>query len=99
MTYLVEAPPERKIKPAFVVRKLEGTRQQTIFEYDAKKKKVAKTVEVPAGYLVEFPHRGHSIRVGSEKELARLGFDRTTPLLNSEGEAVGEIDLDVGDEE
>ena len=97
--YLVEAPPEKKVKPAFTVKKLEGEREVTVYEFDAKKKKVAKTLKVPAGYLVKFPHRGHSIRVANERDLARLGFDRTTPLLNAEGDAVGEIDLDIGDEE
>lgn len=98
MAYLVEAPPEKKVKPAFIVKELSGTVTRTIFTFDAKGQKQSKTVEVPAGYMVKFPHKGHSICVASKEELIRLGFDRTVPLLNAEGEAVGEVDLDLGDD-
>lgn len=90
--YSVALPPEKVIKPAFIVKKLEGTREQEIISFDAKKGKLVTKVEVDAGYLVKFPHKGHSIRVANEKELARLGFDQTVPLLNGEGDVMGEIE-------
>lgn len=97
MAYSVAAPEQRKIKPAFIVKKLEGTRTENIITFDAKGKRQMKTVEVDAGYLVKFPHRGHSIRVKTDAELARLGFDQTIPLLDQDGEPVGEIDNIISD--
>jgi hypothetical protein len=97
MGYSVAAPVERKIKPAFIVKKLEGTRKEVIIGWDAKGKRTPKEVEVPAGYLVKFPHRGHSIRVKNDADLARLGFDQTIPLLDADGEPVGEIDNIITD--
>lgn len=99
MTYMVEKPAERKIKPAFIVRELSGEREKVFYEFDAKGKRVEKRVKAPAGYMVKFPHKGHSIRVATKEDLKRLGFDQTVPLLNAEGESVGEIDNDLGDEE
>jgi hypothetical protein len=96
MTFSVAKPVENRPKPAFVVQELEGKRTRTIYEFDAKGKKQAKVVEVPAGYMVKFPHKGHSIRVATKEDLQRLGFDQTVPLLNEEGEAVAEIDNMIG---
>lgn len=89
--YRVAAPQKQRIRPAFLVKKLEGKRTQTIYTFDAKGKKQARDIEVDAGYLVKFPIRGHSIRVANEAELKRLGFDQTIPLLDNEGDAVGAI--------
>lgn len=97
--YHVEKPTERKIKPAFIVKELAGKTTRVLYEFDAKGKKQSKNIEVPAGYLVKFPHKGHSIRVATKEDLARLGFDQTVPLLNAEGETVGELDVDLGDVE
>lgn len=90
MNISVAAPDVPKIRPAFMVEKLEGKIEREIINFDAKGKKVMNKVEVDAGYLVKFP-KGHSIRVLDDAELRRLGFDRTIPLIDDDGEQVGEI--------
>lgn len=87
----IAAGPRQQIRPAFVVRKLNGKRKQIIYTFDAKGQKVGKEVELDAGYLVKFP-KGHSIRVTNEASLKRLGFDQTVPLIDSDNEIVGYID-------
>lgn len=82
-----------KIRPAFVVQKLEGKAPREICHIDKDGKIVRKIVEADAGYLVTFPIKGNSIRVRTEKELKALGFDKTIPLVKIDGddEVVGEI--------
>lgn len=91
----VAATPQRRIKPAFTVQKLEGKRKMTLIGRDAKGNKQEKVVEVDAGYMVKFS-KGHSIRVANDAELKRLGFDQTIPLIDDGNqdadEAVGYID-------
>lgn len=94
MNTRVAAPTKQKIVPSFTVTRLEGKIKRTIHGWDGKGEKTEKTVEEPAGYLVKFPVKGHSIRVGSDKELARLGFDQTIPLVDAnsdDDDPVGEI--------
>jgi len=79
-------PNERKIVPAFMVRELEGKVKRIIHGWDAKGNKTEKEVEVPAGYEVRFPAKGHSIRVRNIAELKRLGFDQTIPLVDADAE-------------
>lgn len=88
----VAAPIKQRIRPAFTVRKLEGKVQRKVLGFDPKGKKTEQTVEVDAGYLVTLA-KGHSIRVYSDKDMHRLGFDRSIPLVDMEhdGEVVGEI--------
>ena len=49
---------------------------------------VEKEVQVPYGYNVYFP-AGHSIRVRTEDELRRLGYDVPAELIDEDGEVVG----------
>ena len=49
---------------------------------------IEKEVEVPYGFNVYFP-AGHSIRVRTEAELKRLGFDLPADLIDEDGEVVG----------
>lgn len=83
-------PKKQKIVPAFIVEKLEGKIKRILHGWDAKGVKNTKEVEEPAGYMVSFPAKGHSIRV-SESELKRMEFDQTIPLIDGDGddEAVG----------
>lgn len=101
--YQVAAPAKPQIKPAFLVKKLEGKRVEKLLTFDAKGKRMEKEVEVDAGYLVKFPTKGHSIRVANEAELKRLGFDQTIPMLNEDGDAVftvpNAINLDADGED
>lgn len=90
MNMRVAAPDRPQVRPAFMVEKLNGKVSREIINFDPKGKKVATTVEVDAGYLVSFP-KGHSIRVFDDAELHRLGFDRTIPLIDDDGEEVGVI--------
>ncbi len=94
MAYSVAAPIKQKIRPAFIVKKLEGKVQRQMITFDSKKQKHSTMVEVDAGFLVKF-RAGHSIRVFTQDDLTRLGFDQTVPLLNDEGDVVGELDNDV----
>lgn len=79
-------PNERKIVPAFIVRELEGKVKRVLHGWDAKGNKTEKEVEVPAGFEVRFPAKGHSIRVRNASELRRLGFDQTIPLVDANAE-------------
>lgn len=88
----IARPAQPKFKPAFIVKKLEGKVTRTVHSFDAKGQKTAKQVEVDAGYLVKFPHKGHSIRVKNEAELKRLGFDQTIPLMNDDGEVIATME-------
>src|SRR5690606_28394556 len=90
MSMSIAAPNKPQVRPAFMVQKLEGKVKREIIEFDAKGRKVRKTVEADAGWLVKFP-KGHSIRVFDEAELTRMGFDRTIPLLDDDGEVVGTL--------
>lgn len=85
MSVRIAAPQQPKLKPAFKVEELEGTREVTLHGFDTKGRKTIKTVEVPAGFLVTFA-KGHSIRVANEEELHRLGFDQTIPLVDVDGD-------------
>lgn len=87
----VAAPEAPKVRPAFMVKKLEGKITRTIIDLDPKTgKRSERTVEADAGYLVTM-YKGHSIRVLDDKHLKRLGFDKTIPLVNNDGDVVGEI--------
>jgi hypothetical protein len=90
MSMQIAAPDAPKIRPAFTVEKMEGKITREVINFDAKGKKVVTSVEADAGYFVKFP-KGHSIRVLDDAELHRLGFDRTIPLINDDGEEVGHI--------
>lgn len=79
----VAAPPKQQIVPAFVVRKLEGTVERPLIQFDKEGRKHEKMVKVDAGYLVSFPAKGHSIRVKDAAELKRLKFDQTVPLVDA----------------
>lgn len=86
------APAQKKYVPAFVVEKLDGQIERQLITFDEKGKKHIKTVKVDAGYLVKFPpkgrgDKGHSIRVGTAEELARLGFDQTIPIVDMDGDS------------
>lgn len=83
MSVAIAAPNRMKIVPAFVVRKEEGVRKRTTYSFTKEGKRMEKVVEEPAGYIVSFPAKGHSIRVRNEHELRRLGFDKTIPLVNA----------------
>lgn len=87
----VAAPEAPRIRPAFTVQKIAGKATKEIIDLDPKTgKRVVRSVEVDAGYLVTM-YKGHSIRCWDDKHLARLGFDRTIPLLNKDGDEVGSI--------
>jgi hypothetical protein len=90
----VASPQKQKIVPAFTVEKLSGTVTRTIHGWDGKGEKTTKEVKVDAGYMVRFPVKGHSLHIRDDKELARLEFDQTIPLVDAnsdDDDAVGEI--------
>lgn len=89
---MVAAPAKHRIRPAFTVQKLNGKIKQTVLSFDQKGKRTETVVDVDAGYMVTLA-RGHSIRVLTDKEMQRLGFDRNIPLIDFErdGEVVGEL--------
>lgn len=82
MTVRIAAPARQRFVPAFMVQKLDGVIEREVIKFDTKGKKRVELVKEPAGYLVKFPSKGHSIRVRSDAELKRLGFDQTIPLVD-----------------
>lgn len=90
----IARPTQKKIVPSFMVRKLDGEVTREIIGKDAKGSRTTKEVKVPAGYLVSFPTKGHSIRVRDDASLKRLGFDQTIPLVDAssdDDDIVGEM--------
>jgi len=85
-------PAQQKVKPAFTVTKLEGTRPHRVHIFDKENNRIrSKIVQEPAGYLVKF-YKGHSIRCRDEAHLRRIGAGlHLVPLVNEEGEIVGTI--------
>jgi hypothetical protein len=69
------------IKPRYEVHKLEGDVEVTVFVKNDDGKLVKEQRTQPAGYMVYFPN-GASIRVRTEEELKRLGFDIDAPLVD-----------------
>lgn len=86
MAQRMAAPNRPKYKPAFTVEKLDGKRDHTLIVYNGKGEKEEKLVKEDAGFLVRFPIKGASMRVRDEKELKRLGFDQTIPVINEDGD-------------
>jgi hypothetical protein len=86
----IARPDKAKIVPAFMVEKLVGKHKRELVKFTSKGDRKTEVVEEDAGYLVTFP-KGHSIRVSTDAELHRLGFDQTIPLIDEDGDAVGEI--------
>lgn len=83
--------PEQELRPAFTVKKLPGALKVNKHRFDPKTNKVvSKEVEVDAGYLVTFS-KGHSIRALDKEHLKRVGAGaRLVPLLNQNGDVVGQ---------
>lgn len=78
---------QSNVRPRYEVERLEGTVIEThVVREDGRN--VEKEVEVPAGYMVYFP-AGHSIRVRTDEELKRLGYDQPAELIDEDGEVVG----------
>ena len=78
---------QQAIQPQFEVEVLKGKEKVTrVFFEDGARKEVVE--EVPKGWMVYFP-AGHSIRVRSQKEMNRMGFDQSPTMLDMEsGEEV-----------
>lgn len=83
MVTAIARPNTPKNVPAFVVR--EDDRKRTRSVYTMKDGKMQKEdVKDEGGYIVSFPAKGHSMRVRTEDELKRLGFDQTIPIVDLE---------------
>ena len=81
--------PDRNLKPRYEVERLEGTRQREIIKVGKNGEFVKSMVEEPAGFMVYFPS-GSSIRVRTEEELRRRGFDVPAPIVDMDtGEVLG----------
>ena len=80
----------RNIKPRYEVERLDGEVVETRIKRDAEKgMNVEYETVVPLGFMVYFAN-GNSIRVKTEAELIRLGFDVPAPLIDMDsGEEVG----------
>lgn len=78
---------QQNIKPRYEVERVD----EMVIETHLKRedgRNVEHEVEVPYGYNVFFP-QGHSMRVRTDAELERLGFDRPAELIDEDGEVVG----------
>lgn len=104
--YNPAARPTQNYRPAFLVTKLEGTYEVTVYEMepygkedrngDRKHRLVQKVETRPKGWLVTFPKQRrehwHSVHIATIDEMTRLGFDQTeVPLVDEDGEAVGSV--------
>ena len=93
MSQYAAIPETPNIRPAFTVRKLEGTFPYTIHMFDKENNRILGKVEnKPAGYLVTFA-RGHSIRALNEDHLRAIGVGtRMVPLVDTEtGDVKGSV--------
>lgn len=78
----------QNIKPRYEVEAVDETVIETHYVREDGRN-VEKEVEVPYGFNVYFP-AGHSIRVRTDEELRRLGFDSPAELIDEEtGDVVG----------
>jgi hypothetical protein len=78
---------QQNVKPRYEVERVDDTVTEThIMREDGRN--VEKKVEVPYGYNVYFA-AGHSIRVRTDAELKRLGYDQPPELIDEDGEVVG----------
>lgn len=77
--------PGMNVKPRFEVHPRPGdTITETHYKRDAEKGiNVPEQVEVPYGYDVFFPN-GNSMRVRTDEELKRLGFDNPAAFIDME---------------
>lgn len=81
---------EQRVRPAFTVEKLEGTRTEVRHIFNPKNHKIQmKEVEIPAGYMVRCA-KGHSVRVDEDGLQRILDGDDTVELVDMEtGETKG----------
>lgn len=78
---------QQNIKPRYEVEAVDSTMiERRLTRVDGRN--VEEDVKVPYGYNVYFP-AGHSMRVATDEELKRLGFDRPAELINEDGDTVG----------
>lgn len=79
-----------ELKRRYEVEKLEGTVQREIIEISKKDGSfVKKMITEPAGFMVYFPS-GASVRIRTEEELTRQGYDKPSPIVDmGTGEVMG----------
>lgn len=77
---------QQNIRPSYEVEFVDEVVIETHYAREDGRN-VERKVEVPYGYNVYFP-AGHSIRVRTDADLARLGFNKPAEL----------VDMDSGDE-
>lgn len=87
----------QEVRPAFVVRPIEGEFEKEVVKYQkdsaGKPERVVTKRKFTNGFMVYFP-RGHSIFVETEAELERLGFTKDSPLVDmNSGEIVGSLGI------
>jgi hypothetical protein len=93
-------PQQMKVRPAFTVEKLTGTRSHRVHIFDKEANRIkSKTIQEPAGYLVKF-YKGHSIRCRDDAHLRMIGADmQLIPLVDDEGEVKGTMpNIDIPDD-
>lgn len=78
---------QQTIKPSYEVEYVDEVVTETHISRE-NGQNTEKEVDVPYGFNVYFP-AGHSIRVRTEEELRRLGYDRPAELIDEDGEVVG----------
>ena len=77
-----------ELKRRYEVERLKGTVQREVLTISEKDGSfIPKMVEEPAGFMVYFPN-GSSVRIRTEEELGKQGFDVPAPLVDMDS---GEI--------
>lgn len=80
---------KQNIQPAYEVEAVDDiVTEKHIKRVDGRN--VEHEVDVPYGYNV-YLRGGHSIRVRTDAELTRLGFDKPAELVDDDGEVVGSV--------
>ena len=84
-----------EIRPRYEVHKLDGKVERTITKQNVDDKDkptggfYTETIEEDAGWMVYFP-TGSSIRIRTQAEMERLGFDKPPELVDMDsGDIVG----------
>jgi len=93
---MMAAPSRVQARPAFIVEKLPGMREQKVIKILPDGKRKETLVEVDAGYLVTIS-KGDSVRIGTLAELHRLGLDDVVPMVDDDGEVQGYLENPVAE--
>lgn len=84
----------QNIRPKYEVHQIDEKVSHKKYSFGENKEIISEEIEEDFGYMVYFPN-GSSIRVRTDAELKRLGFDKPATLVDMDtGDEVGEAPTD-----